>query len=177
VNRQIAQDCPDVDPVRKFRFHRYPPEAKSLLQAQLQPEGSAQDGIDQIVDIVVRSRHPGCAPVRIVFVHGAADFDSRGTAFEDHVSVERAKQASDELSAAIQAALRAALERGEIADVPLNMSWGGFGSRGAEHKSPASEAERAENRFVSVFLSFGSPSETAPSGEAAETAGSGENAE
>jgi hypothetical protein len=38
---------------------------------------------------IVSSLRPGCTPIRLVNVIGAADFDSRGTTFEDTVSVSR----------------------------------------------------------------------------------------
>ena len=92
--------------------------------------------------------------MRLVIVHGAADFDSRGASFEDHVSVERGFQAMSEIKAALDPARAAAVERGEIQDISVQFTFGGIGTRGAANKNPSSEAERAVNRFVSVRLSF-----------------------
>jgi hypothetical protein len=151
---EIEDDCPTVDPFASFLFHRYPAEQKSIFKAQFKAgdseEQSGQEGVDHVIRVVASSHRSQCAPVRLVIVHGGADFDSRGTAFEDSVSVERAFQAMKEIQAQLLPALKAAVERGEIADVSVSFTFGGLGARGAVHKSPSSEAERAVNRFVSV---------------------------
>lgn len=153
----VVEDCPAVDPFAFFRFERFPAEQKSLRQAQFLTSDSdellpAEQGIDHIAALVVASHRSGCPPVRIVNLVGAADFDSRGKSFEDHVSVERAFAAMKELKASVEAARLAAVERGEIPDIRVGFTFGGIGTRGAIHKSPASEAERSENRSVTVHF-------------------------
>jgi hypothetical protein len=151
---EIEEDCPAVDPFASFLFHRFPAEQKSIFKAQFKAgdseEQSGREGVDHIIRVVASSHRSQCAPVRLVIVHGGADFDSRGTAFEDSVSVERAFQAMKEIQAELLPALKAAVERGEIADVSVSFTFGGLGSRGAVHRNPGSEAERAVNRYVSV---------------------------
>jgi hypothetical protein len=137
------ETCPVIDPSQSIEFFRFPPEAKSLLQAQLDPSGTGQEGVDRIVDIVRRSFGPGCTPVRVVIVLGGADFDSRGTGFEDYVSVERAMKAAEEIAAAARDALNPLYLAGEIGSEPV--------------RNPTSEAERSENRTVSVRLAAASP--------------------
>ena len=164
---EIEEDCPAVDPLASFRFHRYPPEQKSVLKAEFDAHDSSagqsgKEGVDRIVRIVLASHRGQCAPVSLVILHGGADFDSRGTAFEDHVSIERALTAMNEISQALEPARKAAVARGEIADIPLLFSFGGIGSRGAVHENPTSEAERAENRFVSVRFAHSPAAAPAP---------------
>jgi hypothetical protein len=151
------ETCPVIDPSQSIEFFRFPPEAKSLLQAQLDPSGTGQEGVDRIVDIVRRSFGPGCTPVRVVIVLGGADFDSRGTGFEDYVSVERAMKAAEEIAAAARDALNPLYLAGEIGSEPVIFTFGGRGTRRARHRNPTSEAERSENRTVSVRLAAASP--------------------
>jgi len=167
VATEVEEDCPAVDPFASFLFQRYPAEQKSVFKAQYKPddpgeEQSGQEGVDRIVRTVLASHRSPCAPVRLVIVHGAADFDARGTAFEDNVSVERAFQAMKEIQAELNPALKAAVEKGEIQDVSVSFTFGGIGSRGAVHKNPTSEADRAENRFVSVRFAHSPAAAPAP---------------
>ncbi len=161
----IEEDCPNVDPFASIRFRRYPPEQKSIFKAEYQPDDSdegqpGQEGVDHIAALVVSSHRSKCAPVRLVTVHGGADFDSRGTAFEDSVSVERAFTAMKEIKVAVEAARKAAVEKEEIPDLSVGFTFGGLGTRGAVHKGPTSEAQRAENRFVTVRFAHSPASAT-----------------
>jgi len=159
-------DCPAVDPFAYMRFEGYPAEQLSLQQTHFvssdpSESRSGPDGIEHLVAVVLSSHRSQCAPVRILNVIGGADFDSRGTAFEDRVSVDRAFAAMKELKAALEPARSAAVERGEIRDLSVGFTFGGMGTRGAIHKSPTSEAERAENRLVVVHFVHAPASPTA----------------
>jgi hypothetical protein len=182
---QTEEDCPAPDPIKAYRFDRFPAEQQGLQRARFTPDDSgesqsAQEGIDHIVKVILTSHRSDCTPVRLVVVHGGADVDSRGTAFEDHVSVERAFQAMKELKAALEPARTAAVGRGEVRDLSVGFSFGGMGTRGAVHKNPTSESQRAENRYVTVRFAYqpapaAEPSgETAPSGETSSGESSGD---
>ena len=174
----VEESCPTVDPFAAIRFHRYPPEQKSLSKAEYDVQDSdadqpGQEGVDHIVRLVLASHRSQCAPVRLVIVHGAADFDSRGTAFEDNVSIERAFTAMTELKEAVETARKSAVEKGEITDISVGFTLGGLGTRAAVHKNPTSEAERAENRYVTVRFAHG-PIATPATGEESAPEPSGE---
>jgi hypothetical protein len=148
--------CPVVDSLGASTLHvfEFPALKTSLFDAEhVAPDGSrrpGREGVDQLVELIVRSMRPDCIPIRLVVLTGGADFDSRGTAFEDSVSVSRAFTARVELIEAVETVRSAAVERGEIPDLPVRFSGGGIGTRASARAS--TEPERRKNRFVQARL-------------------------
>jgi outer membrane protein OmpA-like peptidoglycan-associated protein len=110
--------------------------------------------VTSMASLLVRSFRPGCKPIRTVRLVGHADRDvQRGPAFERRISAERAL--------AVQQPLKQLLNNPLVAS---RIAWqaSGIGATSLVVPNPRTEAERARNRRVEIWLNGEGPEPSSP---------------
>ncbi|WP_180982613.1 OmpA family protein [Methylocella silvestris] len=137
-------DQTTIAPVTVSGFTQYKTHVSDLPASE-----SAK--IDAVADAIVTSYRAGRHPIIGVLIVGHADQDlSRGVAFEQEISIERAECVREALLSSLQSRTGAGLMPLQVKEAAVRTAGVGATQRVVTH--PINEAQRAQNRRVVLYL-------------------------